>query len=253
MRAVCAIVGVFAASAAALLPVELRADEPAPTARQVFQQLESAKDWRVAKKASDLLAKTGPEAMDVVRREAERHKDAKVRKACYEILIQAYSDDERVRKAIVNSGLADADSGVRYLCAFNAGSLKIYPAFRRLRVLISSDESDAQVRCAAAKSLAELGEANALPILYEALGSDRYMQRYMANLGIKALTGKDLNEFDYDYHEGAFVSGGKEAVFARRPIDDAKRKAGRFRAIAAYCTWLQKEHPELYKHLDGSF
>jgi hypothetical protein len=111
------------------------------------------------------------------------------------------------------------------------------------------EDSDEYTRLAAAKSLAQLGEGSVLRTLYIGLGHDRYMPRYMANLGIKALSGKDLNDFEgYDYSEGAFVSGGVEAIKTDPDaIADAHQKALRFKAMESYFRWLQKEHPELYK------
>lgn len=76
------------------------------------------------------------------------------------------------------------------------------------------------------------------------------MQRHLANIGIKAITGKNLNDFDgYDYSEGAFVSGGVEAVMAFDAVVDSERKARRFQALSSFCKWLKKERPDLYKHL----
>src|SRR4051812_250079 len=61
--------------------------------------------------------------------------------------------------------------------------------------------------CARAQ-LAQLGEGDVLRTLYYELESDWYMERMMANAGIKALSGKDLNSFGgYDWREGATVVG----------------------------------------------
>jgi hypothetical protein len=106
-------------------------------------------------------------------------------------------------------------------------------------------------RFAAAKSLAELGEADVLRVLYEAIESDWYMHRYMGNLGLKGLTGKDLNDFEkYDWSEGAFVSGGREAVPMFDAIEQSEKRAKRYSAMAAYFKWLKAEKPEIYKHVE---
>ena len=112
------------------------------------------------------------------------------------------------------------------------------------------ETQSSHIRYACAKSLAELGKQDVIVTLYDGLGNDRYMPRHLCNMGIKALTGRDLNEFNYNYGEGAMVSGGVEYRFARRPILDAENKASRFRAIAEYCGWLRDEKPEVYALLD---
>ena len=72
----------------------------------------------------------------------------------------------------------------------------------------------------------------------------------MANIGIEALSGKDLDDFgEYNYHEGTFVSGGVEYQRAFDAASVSAQKAKRYQALAAYCKWLQAERPELYKHL----
>jgi hypothetical protein len=221
--------------------------------RALYDRFTTAEDWRESQAAGRQLVALGKEGKKLLLRGAEHDEDAAVRRRCWEVLIRDFASDERMLAILANDGLADDDRAIRYMAAFHLGDEKVYGAFRRLRNVIGDPEQDEMTRYAAAKSLAELGDPEGLPLLYDGLGSDWYMPRYLSNLGIRALTGKDLNEFDYDYSEGAFVSGGVEARTHRRPIEDAERRARRHTAIAAYCRWLKGERPELYKHLEGTF
>jgi hypothetical protein len=103
----------------------------------------------------------------------------------------------------------------------------------------------------AAKSLAQLGNADVIRTLYWSAGSDRAMERLQANAGLKALSGRSLKDFEgYDPHEGAFISAGIEARGMLAPIEDAEKKAKRFAAVAAFCRWLKAEKPSLWAELD---
>lgn len=106
-----------------------------------------------------------------------------------------------------------------------------------------------------AKSLAQLGETDVIQTLYFGAESDRYMERYQANVGLKSLSGRDLNDFadetdGYQWSEGAFVSGGNEYRRMLQPIVDAELKASRYTALAAWARWLKVERSELYAELD---
>ena len=81
--------------------------------------------------------------------------------------------------------------------------------------------------------------------------SQSYMTRYMANTGAKALTGKNLNDFGgYKYSEGAFVSGGVEATLLNvHPVGAHQMWAKRHQAIADFCSWLERDRPDIFKHL----
>jgi hypothetical protein len=86
------------------------------------------------------------------------------------------------------------------------------------------------------------------------LESDWYMDRYIAHLGVKGLAGKSPDDFGgYQYAEGAVVTGGRELVGQFDAITRADKKVKRYQAILAFCTWLKKERPDLYKHLTGTF
>ncbi len=231
-------------------------DQPTIVAESIsvedaFADLESATDWRQQQEAADRLGNLGHEALSTIRRGAKRHSDAKVREHCFVLLIQQFPNDERARETISQHGLSDDSSRIRYLCAFNLGELEVFESHRRLRFVLDDENEEELNRYAAAKSLAQLGEPDVMLFLYDGLGSNHYMERYMSNLGIKALSGKNLNDFDYDYSEGAFVSGGVELKGPRRPIADNEIRSSRHAAIAKYFRWLRDERPDLFKHVDG--
>ena len=101
-----------------------------------------------------------------------------------------------------------------------------------------------------AKSLAQLGEADVLPTLFAAVSDDSFMSRHVGNIGLKALSGKNLEDFEgYHYAEGAIVIGGIEASSPFDAITSAEKHAQRFQAAAAYFKWLKIERPELYRYV----
>jgi HEAT repeat protein len=137
----------------------------------------------------------------------------------------------------------DENVGIRRSAAFLLGTYKIERTADLLRKIGQDDE---QLRLIAAKSLAELGDKKAARTLYMALDSNHYMERYYANLGFKALTGRDTADNGYQWHENAFVSGGNEYITVKSPIEDNRQMAARYQAIADYCKWLEAEQPEIY-------
>jgi hypothetical protein len=218
-------------------------------ADDAVQHLIKAKDWREARGIQKELTAIGEAAVSPITRQAKKNDDADVRLRCFELLTEHYAKSSE--EAIAHDGLMDESVAVRYHCAWHSGDLKLYGAHRRLRGLMEDAKQPPNVRHAATKSLAQLGEANVIGMLVKMMESDSYMPRYMGNLGAKALTGKDLNEFGgYDYGEGAFVSGGLEYMFLNEhPADRHEKLAKRHGAIAAYCKWLEQDQPAIFKHL----
>jgi hypothetical protein len=185
---------------------------------------------------------------------AEDHENARVRRACFHLLTDSFAKDPWAIQTVIRCGLFDKDDAIRYECTYRIGELKVYQAHRQLRTVLDQSKPGEMVRFAAAKSLAQLGEADILRILYAAVTDDGYMARQMGNRGLKALSGKTLNDFDgYVFGEGAFVSGGKEAMFEFDAVSISEKKALRFRAATSYFKWLRDERPDLYKHLTGGF
>lgn len=249
MLQICAamILVVTFVAGAILEPPPGEADGPA----DAYGRLVEAEHWRDAQAAGEALLEFGDAALPLLLGGAERHEDDAIRRRCYELVMRAFPVNPRAVRIITNDGLADGSQTIRYMCAFHLGEHRIYGSFRRLERVMGDPENTLLTRLGAAKSLGELGEPGALPLLYDGLASDDFMPRYLANLGIKALTGRDLGAFDYDHAEGAYVSGGLEAKRQRRPIEDAETRARRHTAIAAWARWLRDERPELYKHLSS--
>jgi hypothetical protein len=255
--AIAVIVLGFAPCAVASVFGDEEETTPVPAAANpatLFDKLANAKGWRERDAAASELGSLGDRALNTIVRGASNNEDAEVRKACYELLSKQFINHRWAGETMATTGLLDSDQEIRYICAFDLGTKKIYAAHRRLRTLMNDKSASDRARLAAAKSLAELGEPDVMPRLYRALSSDHYMDRYMANIGIKALSGKDLNDFNgYEYGEGAFVSGGVETLHDEAPEDTAEKLAKRYMAIASFCKWLREQHPELYKHLEWGF
>ncbi len=210
-------------------------------------------NWPAEQAARQQLVALGEPVVRTLQRELATIDDARVRRACYDILCASFAQDERT-PAILVAGLGDKDDGIRYVTAFQLGTLKAYAAHRQLQVVADDTKESTDVRLAAAKSLAELGESHSLRLLYQGATADRYMERYMASIGLKALSGKNLDDFGgYSYAEGCFVSSGLEISVPFDALQEAERKANRFAAAVAYFGWLKAERPDLYKHLTPSF
>jgi len=106
-------------------------------------------------------------------------------------------------------------------------------------------------RFTVAKSLAQLGEADVLYVLIAAVSDDAYMSRHIGNIGLKALSGKSLEDFGgYVYGEGSSVIGGAELMMPVDALASSERKAGRFQAATAYLKWLRTERPDLYRSVN---
>jgi len=216
----------------------------------VYQQLIVATHWRDRRAAIVKLTEFGPTALPKIL-EGTEHENGDVRECCYKLLQDRFGKETAALAAVIR-GLNDTHGRIAYSCAFHLGALGNPPAKQPLRrAMTNMKETDwSLLRYTLAKSLAELGETDVIRTLYHGLGSDSYMIRYVSNVGVAALTGRDLNNFDYDYGENAVISGGAEFRGQLRPIRDAELRASRFRAIAQFCRWLRYSRPEIYKELD---
>ena len=194
----------------------------------------------------------GPEAVPKLTEAARSHGEARARRTCYELLTSAFANDERAIDTVVRYGLHDQDPRIRYQCVFLLGDLKVHHAGGALRAAPkeATGKDDVFIRYTLSKSLAQLGEADVLPTLFAAVSDDSFMSRHVGNIGLKALSGKTLEDFEgYHYAEGACVIGGIEASFPFDAITSAEQKIQRFRAAAAYFKWLKTERPELYRYV----
>ena len=88
-------------------------------------------------------------------------------------------------------------------------------------------------------------------MLYKGLGSDHHYTRYLSNIGIKALAGKDLTSFGYGgpWEEDA-VSGPVVIRTMGHPIKKAENKLERWKAIVAFLKWLKADRPKLFRRLE---
>jgi hypothetical protein len=208
-------------------------------------------DWPAELVARGELVALYPKALPKLIESAQHHEEARVRRSCYQLLTDAYAKDERAIGTAVRRGLGDRDPAVRYHCASLLGDLKVADAAQDLRAALkgATGEDEEFFRFTVSKSLAQLGEADVLPELYDAVSDDSYMARHVGNIGLKALSGKDLEDFEgYHYAEGALVIGGIELLTLSDAITSAEEKAHRFQAATAYFKWLKAERPEVYRY-----
>lgn len=244
------------------------ADEPAADAalavrwaavsretRTLAEEYRSANHWRERSAVAKQLQPRGEEAVTVWLQllEQEPDEDRRHNDVFYHLRIQ-FPDHPRLREYILRCGLHSANTGIRYESQFHAGSQNWKAATPVLwSQMIDRHQTD-WTRFVAAKSLGEFGDVRSLGTLIEAVQNERYMPRHFGNIGLKALCGKNLTDFGYEYGEGAFVSGGKEAMMLNPdPLFEADRKAKRFTALRDFLQWLQKEKPELYDGLVTQF
>lgn len=214
-----------------------------------FEQLVAATHWRQRNAARDALARLGAPALATVI-DGTSHDDGEVRGACQEILREHFAGDQRANDAIMR-GLQDADARISYTCAFHLGSHGVLAATPALQAIVADANAPERTRWAAAKSLGELRSPEIMVMLWQGLGSDDPYTRYLANLGIKGLCGKDLGDFGYEGPwEGAFVSGPAVAAPKGQPIEKASKRVARWQAIVAFGKWLQQEQPKLFKELE---
>jgi hypothetical protein len=218
-----------------------------------FVQAASQTDWRAESKAREALVSLGPVVVPKLMDAARGHSEWRVRRSCYELLTRSFAEDERTADTLLRFGLLDQDPGIRYLCAFILGDLKVQRAEQALQTAFATamGKDDEFFRFTLAKSLAELGKADGLPVLIAAVSDDSYMSRHVGNIGLKALSGKNLEDFEvYAYAEGSYCLGGFELSMAVDTLTAVERKSGRFRAAEAYLKWLKAERPDMYSFVD---
>lgn len=223
--------------------------------REFIEATREGSHWRESIPALARLVGMGKVALPFLL-DGAGDESKKVRELCYNVLWNNFASEPAAIDLFIRTLEKTGDTHyarrIRYSCVFGLGTHKIKQAAVALRHVY---ENDTNLRLTAAKSLAELGYTDGFLTLYDNLGSDQYMPRYQANIGIKALTGKDLNDFsDYHWREHAMVTGGAEIRFIgfHRSITHAEDKAKRYRAIVEFHKWLEKEKPKLAALLDFS-
>jgi HEAT repeats len=239
----------------AIADASLAGDTVPPSADAVqaafdrFVQAASRTNWPAELEAREALLSLGPVIIPKLTAAARDHGEWRVRRSCYDLLTRSFADDDRTADTLLRHGLIDQDSGIRYQSAFYLGDLKVQRAEQALRAAYegATGKDDQFFRFTLAKSLAQLGRPDVLPVLIAAISDDAYMSRHIGNIGLKALSGKSLEDFGgYVYGEGAFVIGGFECSGSVDALTVIKRKSGRFRAAEAYLEWLKAARPELY-------
>lgn len=201
--------------------------------------------------ARKALVSLGPVVVLKLTEAARGHGETQVRRSCYELLTRSFADDERTVDALLRHGLLDENPGIRDYSAAALGKLGAQQAEPALRAALEEANGKRDpIRFTLAAALARLGKTDVLPVIIDAVSDDAYAWRDTGNAGLKALTGKSLEDFDgYDCREGAYTSGGTFSM----PLDalaSAERKAERFRAATAYLKWLKAERPELYRSVN---
>jgi hypothetical protein len=231
--------------------------KPSPAAVQAafdaFVQAASQTNWPAELEARNRLLCLGPEIVPRLLDAARVHADSRVRRSCFDLLTRSFASDERTADTLLRDGLHDQDAGIRYQSAFGLGDFKIQRAEPALRAAFvgATGKDDQFIRYTLAKSLAQLGKADVLPVLIAAVSENDFMSRHVGNIGLKALSGKSLEDFGgYSYGEGAFVSGGMEFMVPFDPVVSVDRKVARFQAAKAYLEWLKTERPELFGSLN---
>lgn len=169
----------------------------------------------------------------------------------FSVLRKNFPAHVATKEYILTQGLRSPHAGIRQGSLFHVGDQKWAEGREELWNRIKTDPTQ---RYLAAKSLGELGDVRALPTLFQAVQQGSYFPRHWGNLGLKALTGKSLEDFGYRYGEGAFVSGGKEMMFLNPdPFEAMDYRARRYTACRDYLKWLRDERPELYAALTKKF
>ena len=197
----------------------------------------------------------GREAAVLLAEVARSTQDMKLRRDCYSLLRHQFPKEPATRELILTQGMNSADFEIRYVSLWHVGEHRVEEARADLFRQMTDRNSEGWFRDVAAKSLGELGDVRALPVLIEACRHDRYMPRHFGNMGLLGLSGKSLNDFGkYSYGEGAFVSGGKEAQMLNPdPLETVTHQAARLTALRDYLKWLQQVRPELYGTLVTEF
>ena len=215
---------------------------------RTYQDLIDAQDFSQAHRLADALGAVGDEAIPWLVN-GTQHARTTVRDVCYRVLQERFPSHAKSIGASIQ-GLDDPENGwINVRCALFLAQQKAAVSIPRLSVLSRTKSGEAIIRFACAQAMAELGEADSFPTLYEGLGSDDPYVRQFANRGIKALCGKDLTAFGYETpHEDALLSG-SAILRTADPIKRAEWKATRWKAISAFSQWLKSDRNDLYSKL----
>jgi HEAT repeat protein len=219
-----------------------------------FVQAAGQTDWPAELEARNALLSLGTVIVPKLTEAARGHGEWRVRRSCYELLARSFATDERTADTLISHGLLDQNDGIRYQSAFYLGDWKVQRAEQALRAAYenATGKDDKFIRFTLAKSLAQVGKADVLPVLIAAVSDDAYMSRHVGNIGLKALSGKSLEDFEgYSYGEGAFVHGGIEFSPPCDLLTSVERKAARFQIAKAYLVWITDRCAKAVKFSDA--
>ena len=242
------------APVSALHAVQLAA--VAPEAKAALEQFARQQHWKDRIQAAEQLRNSGGDAAILVAELARSTADRELLQDCYSFLMhERFVTHPATRELVLTQGLNSENSEVRYRSVWYVGQHQLTERREELLRLMRDRNADDTLRYTAAKSLGELGDLRSLRLLLEACRHNRFMPRHLGNIGLKAIAGKNLNDFSgYQYHEDAFVSGGREMVFLNPdPLVAVTTEASRLTALRDFLAWLQSNRRDLYETLMTDF
>lgn len=217
--------------------------------RALATEYVDAKHWRKRGAVGRELASRGDAAVEALLVILQTAENQQLLQDAFHDLRKHFPNHAATKEFILTQGLRSAHEDIRYESLFHVGEQK-WPEAREQLYKQMNDRTKSWNRFVAAKSLAELEDVRALQTLIEAVQHDRYMPRHFGHIGLTALTGKSLNDFDYKYGEGAFVSGGAEGLLDNPdPLMSVEIRIRRYTACRDYLQWLCDNRPEMYQKL----
>ncbi len=173
------------------------------------------------------------------------HKNDDNRKIAYDTIIKKFHRDPNAIPIILR-GIYDSNRMIAYNCALQLGNYKIQQAVGPLWACCLDQSLNEEIKYAAAKSLAKLGDEHIYMMLCGGLGSNNPRVRSLCNQGVKILSGRNPTNFGYkDPLEGAAWMPAL-TLPTRGCLEDAQVKAERWQAIVEYLEWLRAEKEHLY-------
>lgn len=224
---------------------------PAASVQDLYETMVAAERFPEAHAAAKKLGERGDEGLPLLTR-GTTHKKERVRNVCFRVLKAKYPTEPCAVDAIVQ-GLTDKSNGwINVRCALHIGKHRIVRAIPDLKTVCEDKNSESIVRFAAARALAELGEKDIFPLVYNGVGSEQVYARIYSNKGLKAICGKDLTHFGYESPAEDCVLFASYVARSSGPIERAQWKAKRWQAVGGFSEWLRSNRPDLFGKLPGS-
>ena len=169
-------------------------------------------------------------------------------------LCGSFASHPQAKEFILTEGLHSYQSDARFTCLYCVGECRWGEARDVLFDQMQDRQGEDLHRFAAAKSLAQFGDIRSLPTLVEAALHKSYYPRHCGNVGLAALTGKSLNDFDYQDQEGSSLLWGVVIHNGRfDAVKELETRIARYTACRDYLQWLRNERPELYATFPNGF